>query len=324
MPLPVAVGALFGPNSLVVGIHHNPNPVPRSRAELARGDAELAQVVRDRRVIPEPGKDLAVGPERAAEAAAEELVRHHAIVGQPQRMRTHHGARSTQRVDARVQVELLVELVTEKAVQRGLIRGHHGPGGDLVAQLLRIEPALEVNHRAVELDVASRVDRSHVAEVIGEFLFRGSLVDVANQRIRAQCHLPFLSAIQTDAVATGVERTPGRSLRVLQLVRCLAVLPLLELRRLGVFHLPWGQRPTQPEFAFASFGDPYALSVIAPGVAQKTRCTPEGTLQSDPAGDICLAIGPFSARRAALEDLWRPTVQNLCRTSSARCPWQSG
>src|SRR5688572_6878741 len=105
MVFPVAVRAVWA--ELVSG-GHPPEPEAGADipAQLLCRDAELAQVVRNREVVPEAGHDLAVGPHGSGETAPEELVRHHAIVGQPEWMRPHHGAGAAQRIDTAIQVEL--------------------------------------------------------------------------------------------------------------------------------------------------------------------------------------------------------------------------
>ncbi len=128
-------------------------------------------------------------------------------------MRAHHRPRPAQRVDPAVDVEPFVELITEEAVERGLVGRHHRPHGDLVARALRAEPAAQVHHRAMELDVVARVDVVDDAEVIGELLLGRELVDVAHERIGADRQLRELAAMDDEAAARRIEDAPRRPLR---------------------------------------------------------------------------------------------------------------
>ena len=174
------------------------------RSSWRRLHAERTVVVRDRGAVPEARQRFAGGVDARAEERPEELVRHDAVVAEPEGMRTVQRARPGVAGEAGVQAELPAELVAEVREDRVLVGGVHRPERDVVDQLLAAHPALEEDHDPVREDVVAEVDRTLVAEVVGEDLVVVVLVHVARHRVGADRR-----ARRTRCDRRGIRR-PGR------------------------------------------------------------------------------------------------------------------
>ena len=95
--------------------------------------------------------------------------------------------------------------VLQVSEEERLLRRRKRPERDVVAELRVVEEAGQPHQRAVPIEEVRRVDRLHVAQVIGECLIPGHLVQVAKQTIHAD--------VQTaERGLDDVEAHPGREL----------------------------------------------------------------------------------------------------------------
>ena len=64
----------------------------------------------------------------------------------------------------------------------------------------------------MELDVVARVDVVGVAEMIRELLIGRQLIDVPNERVRAEHDLAGVAAVDHHTASRGIQRPKARSL----------------------------------------------------------------------------------------------------------------